>query len=349
MGSVGSTDTGDTSGTKRREQTGSLSRFVEWVKIDGDRLVVTFGIAAIIFAFVLALYFLDVIAFENQNSITRMASGMIAGSFSLVTLVVSVNQLILSQEFSPAGKHRDQYAGVMDFRRDIEERSSVSTAPIEPARIVAVIADAIVRRGDELADAVEGHRDEEFEREVLRYTDRLRSDTEWINEQIDRSSVEAFDALSVAVEYDDGWQISAARSLRNDAPALTDETSAAFEDLIGTLRLFSTTQEHFKTVYLQRELTRFSQLTIYCGIPAVLAAALIALLYGDAGGAAINVQLLPYVTSFLATVVFVPLALLASYILRTATVTRRTATTGPMLLEEPTKERPGDVRESEAD
>ncbi|MFC6826635.1 hypothetical protein [Halopelagius fulvigenes] len=314
--------------------------------MDGDRLLLTLGISVAVLAFLLVLHAFDVIAFRNQNSITRMASGMIAGSFSLVTLVVSVNQLILSQEFSPAGKHRNQYAGVMEFRRDIEERSGVSTAPIEPARIVAVIADAIIRRANELADVIEGHPDEEFERRVVEYTEQLEGDTEWIDEQLDRSSVETFDALSVAVEYDDGWQISAARSLRNDAPELTDETAAAFEELIDTLRLFSTMQEHFKTVYLQRELTRFSQLTIYCGVPAILAAALIALLYGDVGGAAINVQILPYVTAFLTTVVFVPLALLASYILRTATVTRRTATTGPMLLEKPTKERPGDVRES---
>ncbi|GAA0238973.1 hypothetical protein GCM10009000_063200 [Halobacterium noricense] len=101
--------------------------------------------------------------------------------------------------------------------------------------------------------------------------------------------------------------------------------------MIELLQLFNIAQEHFKTIYLQRELTRFSQLTIYCGIPAVLAAVLIAVLYGDIGGATITVMCLSYVASFLATLVFVPLILLAAYILRTATLTRRTAATGPIL------------------
>lgn len=346
---MGSSRSAERAETDSGETRGSIGRFVEWVKIDGDRLLLTFGVSALIFAALLVLHSLDVVEFKNANSITRMASGMIAGSFSLVTLVVSVNQLILSQEFTPAGKHRDQFAGVMEFRRDIEDRSDVSTAPVKPTRMVEVIAEAIVRQAGELADAVADHPDEDFRRRVTQYTEHLAEKTERFDERLGPSEVEAFDALSVAVEYNDGWQISAVRSLQNDAPELSEEMSREFDELIDRLRLFGTAQEHFKTVYLQRELTRFSQLTIYCGVPAVLSAVLIILLYGDIGGATINVAYLPYVTSFLASLVFVPLALLSTYILRTATVTRRTATTGPMLLEEPDRERPGDTSGDETD
>ena len=85
-------------------------------------------------------------------------------------------------------------------------------------------------------------------------------------------------------------------------------------------------------MYLQRELTWFSQLIVYCGVPAVLAAVLITLIYGSLGGSTISPAVLPYVISLLATVVFVPLVLLGLFILRTATITRRTASIGPMLL-----------------
>ncbi len=112
---------------------------------------------------------------------------------------------------------------------------------------------------------------------------------------------------------------------------LSAEGREALEELIETLELFSVAREHFKTTYLQRELTRFSQLTIYCGVPAILSAMLIGFLYADLGGPSINVDFLPVVVAALVAVVVSPLALLTSYILRTATVTRRTASVGPML------------------
>ena len=328
MGST-SSDTGERPGT-RRERTGAIERVVEWIKVDGDRLYLTLGISVGVFVSVLALNAIDVIAFENPDSVTRMASGMIAGTFSLVTLVVSINQLILSQEFSPAGSYRDRLSGVMEFRRDIEERTGVSAAPVNPTQTLSVLAASVGRRADELTEAVAEHPDEEYRRHVERYVARLKDDTERIDGRLRRSGNEPFDALSVSVDYDDAWHLSGARALRNDAPESTDDLSAAFENLIETLRLFGVAQEHFKTVYLQRELTRFSQLTIYCGIPSVLSAVAIALLYGDVGGATINVTNLPSVTAVLVTVVLLPLALLAVYILRTATLTRRTAATGPM-------------------
>lgn len=94
----------------------------------------------------------------------------------------------------------------------------------------------------------------------------------------------------------------------------------AFDESTEVLQLFSTAQERFKTIYLQRELTRFSQLIVCFGVPALLAAAFIVLLYGGLGGVAIDPGYLPHVTSLLVTVVFVPLVLLTTFILRTAKV-----------------------------
>ena len=334
MGSMRSDEPREPPDTSIERLSTSGDRFIEWVKVDGDRLLLTVGISVAIFVLLLALHAVGVVAFTNDDSMTRMASGMIAGTFSLVTLVVSVNQLILSQEFSPAGEHRDRFSGVMEFRRDFEDRTGASTAPIRPARMIEVLAEAISDRARSLADSVEHSADEEFKERVTRYTNRVEESTEWVDERLDQSDGDPFDALTVVVEYDDGRQIHAARRLRNDAPELTDETAAKFDELIDTIGLFSTAQEHFKTVYLQRELTMFSQLTLYFGIPAVLSSVLIALLYGDIGGATISFRYLPYVTSVLVTLGLVPLVLLGAFILRTATVTRRTATVGPMLLQQ---------------
>lgn len=331
MSSTDSDGTTESTGMDIAQRPRSRNRFIEWILVEGNRLVITVGGSAVIFVLLLLFSRLGVIAFTNADSITRMASGMIAGTLSLVTLVISVNQLILSQEFSPAGDFRDRLEGVLQFRQDIEDIASVPAAPAEPSRLLKLLLVAIHHHADTLADVVGNHNDEEYRNQAVQFANSIADSTEQIDETLDQTEETTFDTLSTAVKYDNMWQLYVVKHLRNDAPSLSEETIQAFDDLIEVLQLFSTAQEHFKTIYLQRELTRFSQLTIYCGIPAVLAAVLITVLYGEIGGATINTTHLPYVTSLLTTVVFVPLILLASYILRTATLTRRSAVIGPIL------------------
>nr|WP_317176090.1 hypothetical protein [Halovivax sp. KZCA124] len=311
--------------------------------VDGDRVILTVCGSVIVFILFLALYSIGVIEFTNANSITRMGSGMIAGSFSLVTLVVSVNQLILSQEFSPAGEFRNRLEGVMEFRRDVEDAASVPAAPAEPTRLLELLIADIRYRANAVSDTVQNYDNETHHDQIVEYANSVAESTEQVDEALNQAGVSAFDALSAAVEYNDAWQLYAAKHLQNDAPELSEETTQAFTELIEALQLFNVAQEHFKTVYLQRELTRFSQLTIYSGVPAVLAAILIILLYGGIGGATISHMSLPYITLILATIVTTPLLLLASYILRTTTITRRTAAIGPMLPQKDPDEGPFEV------
>jgi len=349
MGSAGAEDTGESSvdGLARRPR--SRNRFVEWILIDGDRLHVTFGMSGAVFVLLLAFHYLGVFAFSNPNSITRMASGMIAGSFSLVTVVVSVNQLILSQEFSPAGEFRDRLDGVLDFRRDVEDAAGVPATPAEPTRLLELVVENVRRRADDLGDAAAGIGDERHRELTERYARAVVDSTDRIDEDLSSRGVEALDALAAAVAYDDAWQFYAARHLRNDAPALPDATARAFDELAEALRLFSTAQAHFKTVYLQRELTRFSQLVVYFGVPAIGAAVSIVPLYGGFGGSTLSEPYLPYVASLLVTVVSVPVTLLAAYVLRTATLTRRTASIGPMLPRKDPDEGPFSVSYGESE
>jgi len=331
MASSGSAETGTRSETSFEHDPQSRNRLVEWIAVDGSRLLLTIIISVGLFALLVGLNGLGVIAFTDQGSVTRMASGMIAGSLSLVTLVVSVNQLILSQEFSPVGKHRDQFSSVMQFRRNIEQQAGVPRTPMEPTRLLELLAETIRSSASRLTESVADSPHPEYRQQVTQYARSVEENAEWVDQSLDPSKTDAFDALSVAIAYDDGWQISTARYLRHSAPELSAETETAFDELIGSIRLFSSAQEHFKTVYLQRELTRFSQLIIYVGIPAVLAAVLIILVHGGLGSPTISPAVLPYVLSFFATLVFVPLVMLGVFILRTATITRRTASIGPML------------------
>lgn len=319
---------GDGIATRSASRDGAL----EWVLVDGSRLVLTTGFSVGVFLALLVCHRLGVVGFGNGSSVSRMGSGMVAGSFSLVTLVVSVNQLILSQEFSLAGEFRDRLDGVAGFRRDIEDATGVPATPAAPTGLLELLSAHVRDRASALADAADEHRDGSPGNRAARYARGVIAATRKLDDSLEGADATAFDALVAAVAYDDIWQRYAARHLRNDDPEPAAETRRALDELIDALRLFTTAQAHFKTIYLQRELARFSQLTVAFGVPAVAAAALVTLLYGGPGGQTLPPVYYPYVIPLLVAVVSVPIGLLAAYVLRTTTLTRRTAATGPTLL-----------------
>lgn len=328
------------------QQTSPIRRVWEWVLVEGSRLYVATVIVLGIFVLFLLLNEVGIIAFVNDDSVTRLAGGMIAGTFSLVTLVVSINQLILSQEFVTADKARQQLQGVMDFRSDLAAAAEVPGSPASPTRVLELIIEAINDRATRLADTVDA--DADGGELIHRYVNRLEQSTEEMDTTLEQTTFGTFKAVSAAVAYNGAWQLYVARQIeaRYDE-SLSAEASDTLAELISLLELFITAREHFKTTYLQRELTRFSQLTIYCGVPAILSAMIIGFIYADFGGPTIRAAYLPYAVSALIAVVASPLALLVSYILRTATVTRRTTSVGPMVPQKDPESGPFDVTDDQ--
>ena len=344
MGSSETDETLESYGTEIGKRTNSVTRVREWVLVEGDRLFIASLVSVAVFLLFLSMNEIGIISFANDDSITRLAGGMIAGTFSLVTLVVSINQLILSQEFASAGDAREQLESVMSFREDVSETTDVAASPASPSRLLELLVETINEQAVALDDAVSEYDDAEVRELIGRYTNSIEESTDRVDDTLEHTRFGTFKAVSAAVGYDATWQLYVARNLRGRyGESLPDDAVDALDDLIGTLELFNTTREHFKTTYLQKELTRFSQLTIYCGVPAILGAMTLGFVYADLTGPTISAVYLPFVASALVAVVISPLALLVVFILRTATVTRRTASVGPMLPQKDPDAGPFDV------
>jgi hypothetical protein len=344
MGSSDVDESLDSYGAEVGRWSESWRRAHDWVIVEADRLFLAILIAIGVFIGFLVLQAIGIVSVINDDSITRLAGGMIAGTFSLVTLVVSINQLILSREFTAAGEAKDKLESVMSFREDVAAAASIPASPAAPGRMLQLLVQAMHDHASRLQDAADQIDDDDVATEVRQYAEEVIQNTERINEAVEDSSFGTFEVMSATISYDESWHLYVARHLCDrHGEELTDETLGAIEDLVEALKLFDIAREHFKTTYLQRELTRFSQLTIYCGVPAIFAAMLLGFMYADFAGPSIGLLYLPYVVAAVLAVVSLPLALLATFILRTATITRRTASTGPMVPQKDPTEGPFDV------
>jgi hypothetical protein len=275
-------------------------------------------------------------AMGSKDPVETTFQGFLTAIITGVTLVVTLNQLVLSQELGAVGDQRDRMVEAMEFRRNVEETIEAPAAPPEPASFLRAIVDSTRASADELSEAVDGTDDEQLRRRTQDLVDSIEGNADAVADQLEGAQFGTFDVLFAALNYNYSWKIHEARRLRNaHADALSEDARAAFDDLIDALRSFGPAREHFKTLYFQWELVNLSRVILYAAVPALLVSVGMILFVDNPGtfpGRTLGVDNLVWVTSGAVAVAVLPFALLFSYVLRIATVAKRTLAIGPFVL-----------------
>lgn len=304
-------------------------RGTEWILLTGDRTIVGFGIAGALGAFFAVLVGLGGVPLLDTQALFYAYSGLIAGNLTLVTVVVSVNQLLLSRELQTPGELQSQIENVVEYRTDVEEATG-EVAPVKPLGFLRLLVEATREESQRLGgfakDGVITSGHEEIEEVVTTITDQMDE----IDSLLTDSDADTFSVLSVMLETNYAPQINRLRTIRAEHEAdLADVVHEAIDDLIDRLRDVDVARQYFKSIYLQQELASLSRLLLYAGLPAVavaIAALLVLTVPPSTPEFVIDLRILLPVTL---TIGLAPLAILCSFILRTATVTNLTAATLP--------------------
>jgi len=115
-----------------------------WTLVRGNRLLMA---GVMVFASSLALagaLRAGAVTVGYESNVRRLlASGMAAGLLSLITVTLSINQLVLSRVFGAPGELVDQFDETVSLQRTVEDHIDSAVAPGEPAALLASIAEAI--------------------------------------------------------------------------------------------------------------------------------------------------------------------------------------------------------------
>jgi hypothetical protein len=322
---------GPTSDGAGRARTGGDSRwstFVEWVLLTGNRTLVAVGIAGTLAASLLALEVAGAFPLSNLQIVSRLYQGLLVGNITLVTVIVSINQLLLTRELQAPGELRTQMEDVADYRREVEEAAG-EIAPVQPLGFLRLLVDATRQEARRLGTFATDGGVTEGRAEIDTVVTTLIDQLDEIDALLSESDTSTFSVLSVLLETNYAIQINRLRQLKADhGTAFSDAVHESIDGLIGRLHEIDIARQYFKAVYLEQELSALSRGLLYAGLLAEAAtiAALLAIT-GSAGGAPIlPLRVLVPVT---VTISLLPLSILASVIFRTATVTRLTAATLP--------------------
>ncbi|MXR20803.1 hypothetical protein [Halobacterium bonnevillei] len=313
---------------------------VRWVLLEANRRAIVGALST--FTIVAFIVFGRAWTFEVQalltetNSVQTILNTLLGGIILLVSVVVSINSIVLTHDITAISTQRERIEGTSEFRREIGHVAEGEFAPTNPSAFLTVMLRVIRHRANDLEKA-SGGLDEEISANVEEFADDVATTIKQLEVQLDDVSGADFGVLWLGLEADFAKHVNDLQAFGvGHRHEMTDEQAEPFHALMEAFELFETGREYFKTLYYTREISELSQTLLAISLPAILVTSW-TILAIDAGRVpSISVFGLPPLQVFLAasfTVSLAPYLTLTSYVLRTATVARRTASGGPFLLD----------------
>jgi hypothetical protein len=312
------------------------SRFKLWILLKANRLIITAILAVAFFGTFVAIGSVTRLASNLGTGDTKatLFSTMLGAIITGTTLVVTISQLVISQENGPLGDQHERMSNTMDFRDYASELYDEPTA-VDPSAFLRQLVDESKRQTKALRDAVSESDDDDLRAEVDEFTDSVTGNADAVREQLDGATFGTFDVLFAALNFNYTWKIFQIERLEHEyADATDEETKHILSSLRTTLSMFGPAREHIKTLYFQWALINLSQLILYTAVPALAVAGAMLAFFGGApiSGTTFGIENVLWVVSAGFTVSLLPFLLLVAYISRIATVAKRTLAIGPLIL-----------------
>ena len=332
------TDTADT----MRERAGE-NRVKLWLLLRANRLLVAGVLTVAVFvAFVAVAVVLSPSLAEKvgaSDPIETLFASMITAIVTGATLVVTIGQLVLTQENGPLGDQQDRMDGTLAVRESVADLTGAPT-PTDPAAFLDAILGAAAERARDLRDSVSDQGGDGSDRDALRddvddLAAGVTENADAVRGQLDGAEFGSFDVVFAALNFDYGPKIGRIERIAAEHDeALTDDERDLLGELKESLSLFGPGREHVKTLYFQWALIDLSRLILYAAVPALLVAGL-TLAAVDAGtfpGSTLGVDHVTLVVGGAFAVTLLPFSLFVSYLLRVLTLAKRTLAIGPLVL-----------------
>ncbi|WP_336002621.1 hypothetical protein [Halorientalis halophila] len=316
---------------------GQLTR---WFLLTGRRMVVTAALLLLVLGTLLGLSLLrpfDVHSLLTETNTTQdLFNTLLSGTILLVSVVVSINSVVLSEEITDIETQQRRLDASIDYRQRLGDLVAEDVTPARPAEFLRVILHVIYTRTQRLQELATEEGDADFQADIEPFVTDVLVQVGQARATLADTRSGTFGVLLVGLRYDHSEQLRALRIVdQTYGDELTDEQRAVIDDLVQTLKFLATGREYFKSIYYKQELARLSSRLLYVSLPSIVVISYVIL--------SLDTELVPDVTLltlspllvFVAvayTVALAPYIVLTAYVLRATTVTLRTVAAGPFIL-----------------
>lgn len=312
-----------------------------WLLVQGNRWVVSgvaLGLVGLGLVGIGAVWTDELVRLFTETQVVQtILVAFLSGIILLVSVAVSVNSIVLSQEITALGDQEEEIDETFAFRDSVQAHTDAVVSPARPAAFLQVIFEAIRTDVQELLESIPDDGSALRDRtENLR--DDVVSQVDAVDDRLEAGEFGTSKVLFAGIQYDYSRQVYAVRRLRTEhGDALTDDQRVKLDELLTVLKHFTIGREYFKTLYFKRELANLSRGLLLISFPAIvfLSFALLSLRAGLVPELEVvgTPSIIPFVgVTYVAGLA--PYTLFSAYVLRTATITIKTLAAGPFILEE---------------
>lgn len=303
-------------------------RALHWLVLSGNRIAVTGVLVGAIAALFFTLVRLGLVAIgPGSAAASAFGSGFVSGTVTLVTIALSINQLVLSRMFGSPGELFDQMDGTRDLRRRVREHAGESSVPNDPADFLGLTAETLTERANRLSAAFEASDDTPAEAED--YAEGIATYGESIAEKIE-SQTAIVNVLAVVLGTEYAQNMTATEHLQNEYDQFPPAAESELDAIDDLLEAIAVTRQFFKTLSLQQDFARLSRVVAYSGLVALATTVAMALVYRP-DSVTVPEPYLAVAFSLSLGVIVTPLAVFIAYMFRAATIARRTVSVGPFV------------------
>lgn len=295
-----------------------------WFLLDGQRLHVTVVTVTAIFVGVTAVTVSGLVPFDSVQPLFYVFGGMISGNLTVITVVVAINQLLLSRELYTPDEMETRIGGAIDYRDDIRDTVG-QVPPVEPLGFLRLLVETS-REGARTLGALTA---DETGADLRDTVDSLVADLVENADQIEaflqESDPSTFRVLSATLTTNYSPQVRELRRIDwEHGDRLPEDVQASIELLVRHLKNIDVARQYFKAIYIQEELAAMSRQLFYVGLAALVVVTSGLLILTESSGASVPRPYFPVVVAAVITTGLAPISLLFAYIVRVATVAERT-------------------------
>lgn len=300
-------------------------RWREWLLLDGPRHQVTAVTVAAILLIATVLTASDLVPLRDVQPLYYVFGGMVSGNLTVITVVVTINQLLLSRELHTPDELRSQIEGVIDYREEIRDAVD-QVPPPGPLGFLRVLVESLRQEAGALDELSAAKTDEEVYGDIEPIVSDLTENTDDVEALLRTSNPSTFEVLSTTLATNFAREVTPLnRVLYEFDDTLPEDVRTSIQRLVDHLENLDIARQYFKSIYLEEELASLSRQLFFVGLTSLLVVTIGLLLLTAPGGASIPKPYLPQLVSVVITAGLAPISLLFAYVLRLATVSKRTA------------------------
>ena len=313
-----------------------LLKAKRWFLLDADRHLVTgllLGGTFVVITLVGAFGPVPVRAFLGQGVSPGAALVELLKSIvSVVVIVLSINQLVLSPGLGPVGSQRERYEESLELRDAVEAHTDTHVSPSSPAAFLAVLLDAIADQAGTVEAEAERAGVPALASQASEFAATVEREAGTVRRLVGDGRFGEFEVVSAALRFAISEKVRTLRGIeKSTEEALPGSLGEALEEMDTLLEQFTVAREYLKTIYIREQYIGLSDGLLYTGLPAIIVTYSAAQVYTPSvfPGATLGIANRLLFVSAAVTVSLVPFAHLVSHVFRLTALSRSTLFVGP--------------------